>query len=781
MTPGACVFRDSRSNARSLGLGQTTDNSGSDAAGWWIDVTQPEQWAALLVTTQDATVSELSPANTYAMPGPRWYRSWSPQVVLSDVGRTYKFGYDTRFRADRKVEVRLSGNTVSRITVGQYGAVAGADILGSTQMLAHAALPSTILSLATESVLFDPESSGSMAAVVSGAASPSRLNPVLSSDVRPNPPRAKAQADFGSAIQALWFARDSAFDASALKSVQVLGQQPSPVAVTPWQEPFDPVFLDSNYSHLRSDLSNWKVNEGDADFSVVSASAVTGQPEVFHERSSVTATVVSVMQSALIGRTAIDPYGNNIPRNKPTAGLTDETFNTMDVVSAALTEFDPGLVKRDLRLRAGVLRLNSLELVDMFGMSRPWNGPEPESSVNVNISPNLTCLLPPRLPYWARYNFRLMSAADSSQEADTDSGPICGILLPDFFEHALEVFDGGGNGLGQLTSDPPVHGKTDAVTLTVTYTPHPWLEPNPDPLFHIKNGTLRSLVSSLMVQSIAVTGPFVDWKETGLSAMLRVIDTVRGTFSGAGVTTPDRKISLLGKPILVMSGRVAFQGAATENTADLSGDPPQLSEPPAMPALEVRIGDASRPDDGVLGLFVAGATAQDGRFAPVTTEAASKALLNTLSSVNNKGYFPASHPFIQGESVVSVPPGTPVDVTILADADQALYATCGVLPRKRIAIPRDFVDAAVKHLQPSFYAGPVLVSEEFQSEKILLPAPDVTGYEAQFYYRAEDGSGFTNSDLPPSPPLGDLPKSRVMLSEGWLRMTPVGDSKGSGV
>src|SRR5207237_702523 len=147
---------------------------------------------------------------------------------------------------------------------------------------------------------------------------------------------------------------------------------------------------------------------------------------------------------------------------------------------------------------------------------------------------------------------------------------------------------------------------------------------------HVQNPILKSLVQSIVAQTIVVPAGNVPWTETGLSAMLRTIDTIRGTFDPAAKIA-ERKVSLIGEPIVVMGARLQFNGTSATNTANLTGDPPPLAAPPAMPQLTVRLGDVTRPDDMVLGLFVAGGTPEDGRFAPVTKEAADKAIVNGLA------------------------------------------------------------------------------------------------------------------------------------------------------
>ena len=115
----------------------------------------------------------------------------------------------------------------------------------------------------------------------------------------------------------------------------------------------------------------------------------------------------------------------------------------------------------------------------------------------------------PRLPYWARLLFRLQQASDPNQEATPLAHPVCGILVPDFIEHALEVFDGNGQALGQLTTDRPRFGggaNSPGATLQAGFALHPWVAaelnvpPGADPLDAVPNQPLRSLLASLVAQ-----------------------------------------------------------------------------------------------------------------------------------------------------------------------------------------------------------------------------------------------------------------------------------------
>src|SRR5262249_12419638 len=143
-------------------------------------------------------------------PGPRWYRPWAPQIVLSNIGRSYKFGYDTRFRADRKVQTRVSGNTLVSLAVGKQAAVLGKALVANQQGFAVPGIPADVVSLVKETLLLDTESAGVMASVAGVAANAT----------------AAAQADYTNAIRGVWLSRDDRFSDTALKSVDIGGEPP---------------------------------------------------------------------------------------------------------------------------------------------------------------------------------------------------------------------------------------------------------------------------------------------------------------------------------------------------------------------------------------------------------------------------------------------------------------------------------------------------------------------------------------------------------------------------
>ena len=772
---------DYRSNAQPAKLGSSTDGHGPAQASWWLDLADPNALAEFYHSAFGAKVHLPDADSLYELPGPRWYRPWAPALLLYGTGRSYRAGFDGRFRADGFLQTRMGGETARALSVGAMPPVAGRQIIEKGGAFsATPGLPAETAALLEEALLLDTESATVMAAAAGAGA------------------RGAAE-QYRSAVRGMWLSRDprlTATERDALKSVLPIGDLMSPVGISPWHDPVDPLFVDVNYAHPHSSITpDWKL---EPDFVELTPNYPTspnpatnppaGQVQVFDERAYVTATVPKVLESALVTKITLDAKGHPVKALAPPPGIDADTFKKMDVLSAPLTRFDGMLFDAGFRQRAGALRINRLDLIDTFGLHRTWNSgiADPASPAG---GPNLKWWteLSPRLPHWGRLRFRLQSAADPEQEASPIDPAIVGLLLPDFVEHALEVFDGAGKAIGQLNSDPPRFGSTEVTTLAVRFEVHPWvaaelgLGPGGDPLDAIAHPRLRELVAAILAQSLDVPAnePGAGLYETGLTALLRVVDTVRGTLDPS-VKSHDRKVHLLGEPIVVLLARLTLEGTPTTNPSALAQDPPPLAAPPALPTVPVRIGDVTRPDDAVLGVFIPGQNPADARFAPVSKEAAEHAILNSLVQPGPSAAFggvAVEHPFIKDQvSEFQMQVAEQRDLVILADVRGGLYATCGALPRKKIIIPREFLEAALSHLEPTFSTGPLMTTRTGGALKAMVPPPNIEGLETIFVHEEPGENGapdqFPETPVAPVPPLAELPVERVLLTEGWLRLQP---------
>src|SRR5260370_42188759 len=62
--------------------------------------------------------------------------------------------------------------------------------------------------------------------------------------------------------------------------------------------------------------------------------------------------------------------------------------------------------------------------------------------------------LPPRYTSPSRLWLRYMAADSSENEADANTSPVCGFLMPNHLDGDLEFFDASGSNLGFVRPDP---------------------------------------------------------------------------------------------------------------------------------------------------------------------------------------------------------------------------------------------------------------------------------------------------------------------------------------
>jgi hypothetical protein len=791
--------QDHRSIAHPPSIGRSVDGSGPEQAGYWLEIDLQRAQEALArapralpgstsdILTKDPTIKVLSEfyagaamanvslphySNLHEIPGPRWYRPWSPQLVISGAGRSYRFGEDDRFGGI--VQARVSGETLSALRVGKLRSITGRELLANAGPLsATPGIPSEVRSLVEETMLQDSDCGGVMAAQGVGTS-------LL----------------FQKAIQSTWLMRDPALsesDRNTLSAVQPIGLFPSPIAITPWKDPTDPLFVDVKYAHPFSDVEqNWTLLPDHVDMTPKDDAPIATQPvssanvKTFDdapvppnpppgERARLTASICKVLDSSLVSNMTIDPNGFQSRAQAPPPSIDEDTFTQIDLLSAALTQFDDKVFAAGRRQRSGALRINHIDLVDVYGVARRWDSPTvPDNSPAGGDALPYWTQLTPRLPYWSRLQHRLVSASNPAADASGLEPAICGFLLPDFVEHSLEVLDGSGRPIGEITSVRPQSAEAAAVPkgLKVEFHVHPWLGLKDEPA-SIVNATLRSVVYGIAAQSRDIPARTPDNTletfESGLTAFLRVVDTIRSTVDPT-VIIPDGAMHLMGEPIVVVKTLLSIEATAPENRPLLYGDPPPLLG--LLPKIHVRIGDITRPDDGVLGLFVPGATDDLSRFNPVSSDAIESAIVNGLAEGVLYLQRPADDPFlIAQESGFDVTVGAPpVPLTILMDTRGGIYTTCGVLPRKKITLPADQLSAALTNIEASFRTGPILAVASQGVEKTAIPAIDLKGYKTSFI-RAKTDHTFGEVPVPEIPPLGELPLDRALLSSGWLRVT----------
>jgi hypothetical protein len=792
--PRLIRVEDRRRNAAPTMLGPSVDGTGPADAAWWLDLGDPaalppvgsgpdaydfennalhRMLAALFAAIVGTRILLPDATRLFEVPGARWYRPWAPHLVIYGAKRAFRFGGDGRFRLDGKLDTRLDGELMTGLRVGGHTVLA-TDLIADAPAFAAPGLPPVAAGLVAEHALVDAANAPIMARVAHRTGGRSRK---------------PSAAQFTAVANSMLARRVGVFDSEqqqAIEAIDPVGTPASAVGLQVWRDWYGPLFLDTQYTHRRKRFNDaWALPPEHVETVDRDPVVAPDRELVIAERQVATVTAPRVLKSTLVTQLGTDLHGEPVPAKPAPPGIDAATFDKIDAVSCSLTGLDDAITAAGEREIGGFVHVNRIKVFDTFGSSATWQS----SSDELDPPPTWATPVPARLSSWGRLLLRLQSGAAPGVEATQFDPPVCGFLLPDFVDQALEVYDADGRAVGQLTATDPINPMNPDnpleadTTLTVQFSVLPWvaatLPPGAAPLDAITNQTMRRLVEALLAQSLPVEAGAEGWQETGLTAMLRVIDTLRSALDPA-FKHQDARVRLLGEPIVVLRAQVSYQ-ASDADVTQLRGDPPTIDDP-ALPVMRVRIGDVTRPDDGVLGCLIDGATPAEARFAPPSLEAAQNAVLNRMvaarafigpggsTPITLTPTQPVTHPFIENQvSEFDLPANSPLELIVLADARGGLYATCGMLPRKQIVPPRDHIQPAIERMRPTFRIGPILGYTRGEDIVPLMPAPLIDGMKASF---VQDVNGFPEVAIPPVLPVAELPLRRVKLTQGWARMSP---------
>jgi hypothetical protein len=184
---------------------------------------------------------------------PRFFHPMDPVVLVQGGRRSFKHGGDGRFTDDGTLVCRLSGFTVTSITVDLGGPALVKRVVTGDELLDrpvdHGGVPLECEDLLRETVLLDP---GSSAAIVAALAPPGE--PTL------------AQRNVLVEQTVWWTLRDPRIDSAPVVARSGLtGTLPSPVGLTPAHPPWNPLHLDWEVELAPAPIEDFVLGELDLD------------------------------------------------------------------------------------------------------------------------------------------------------------------------------------------------------------------------------------------------------------------------------------------------------------------------------------------------------------------------------------------------------------------------------------------------------------------------------------------------------------------------------------
>jgi len=343
--------------------------------------------------------------------------------------------------------------------------------------------------------------------------------------------------------------------------------------------------------------------------------------------------------------------------------------------------------------------------------------------------------------------------------------PVCGFVLPDHLDGALQFFDAAGAAVGSVQ---PADGGNRAVWQAAPGQSSPAGRPPSGLLTDPHLGALADALVNWGTADPAGTG------EGALAALLRLIDSTLWTVDPFAHAGEEHLSLLVGHPVAVIRAVLRL---------DLD-DPLQPRDSLTTP-VAVRLGALSAWEDGLLGFII------DGD--PNTVHAASPAALSLAREVGpGRGYLgpiagvpafhagfaadlapgatpqsPITHPFVSGDPFVRVWPGYPVGLTLLVVPQATVNATTGMLPRKELGVRRQWIADALAKIAPSFRFGPVLVDPA----TIRMPvATELSG--SWTWNHRRDVTNWLGEPVTNATDDALIASARDIAEEGWLTLNP---------
>lgn len=216
---------------------------------------------------------------------PRLFYPSEPVFLLEGASRTYKYGADTRLSQDNTLVCRLSGFYAEAVSSTMPGS-SDAQVLISRPTstadpvlergISNGSVPPECEDLLREVVILDPSAAVNLAQSalmpvtpfrVTAASAASTPSTATSNTAPPTTAQINAVARNFMVEQTAWWAtRDPRFDHGPLIAKSgIAGTLPSPIAVTPPVQPWNPIHLDWQIEYIPSTngVADWSLGEID--------------------------------------------------------------------------------------------------------------------------------------------------------------------------------------------------------------------------------------------------------------------------------------------------------------------------------------------------------------------------------------------------------------------------------------------------------------------------------------------------------------------------------------
>ncbi len=725
----------------------------------------------------------------------RYWQPTDPVIMLAGRPTTQastRHGGDGRFDSNGLLACRSSRQLATTLSVnGQH--FTARHVLAAAPTGPH--YPPELSALVTEALTLDPAHAPALARQFAAHAGPANL----------------LGGSIDTTASAIAGAQHASLTAAvpAGSAVRVMGEVPSPVGLTAWQQPWIPMYM--HWEARFYPFTRVGMAAGGAEYESDSVTRIfqldndgldfdaVGTPQPDPNFQTYSGSLVLAGRTELTLQSQIDAYIASYPKD-PNAAVLATIRDRLDLQAMAqsLTGFNQGLLMRSQSLqlpvmdalspsmfirgftndrvapavgdgnvaspapnngfnplRSGVLTISRLRMVDAFGQAVDIDSITPIVAERLKgrgpdgqVANDGLIVLPPRITQPARLQFRWISAVDGQAEAGGDQGqtPICGWVLFNHLDASLMIYDADGSAIGSLNTLGPR-----------------WLgAPGSDNWNRSIDAVLPGVNPHLadFVRAVHNHPEGVAF----LTALLATIDEAAAGI-GPAMSGGDPGLSvLIGRPLAVVRSSLKLellgQPAADESweafVASLKLTNPSAPRPTGglgKLRFPVRLGDLGQYDDGLVGYFI-----EDGTASAWTT-------FYSHAATGQHGVAPVDIGKTALSPVATSSTDGSLNLTMLIDPRGEVNATAGIVPVKTISVPRAQWQPALDRISVVFLTTPMVGG----GGVMPVPVPKQNGFSWSWVTRNPGDAGWTSQSPGPAVTTATL-ASPQRIEEGWLRL-----------
>ena len=358
----------------------------------------------------------------------------------------------------------------------------------------------------------------------------------------------------------------------------------------------------------------------------------------------------------------------------------------------------------------------------------------PEISLSLQTEQdNRYILNKPRFTSPARVKFRFIDAENNHENIN----PVCGFILCDHLEWAMEVFDSMGDSLGQLSlmernifdgSNQKGRAKWDPAPGQET----PLGRPN-----DISNRHLRQLFNQLIELSIEDMARDENNSNPGiLACFMQLLDSTMDTVYTSPTESENLPSLFAGRPICIARAELEVE----------------INDSNSLPTLvELSLGSIERTLDGLLGYFIG----ED---------------YTKFYSVANSSE-DLYHPFISHSNELSLMSGEIKQITLVFDPLAKLTARSGLVPERILRLKPEYRKEPLSRIAPTYRFGPLLLDPT----NIAMPLPSLRQDVNWTWINMPKINQWSEDNISNDSQSASIPQGRIKAWNGWLKIDTIED------